>query len=343
VTFGEWIGENHPDVKVGYMSGKRHLELDIYRTLKIEPFVLSIEGSPIGAPRGKKLRRWADLLRSFRQAGEFMSKERPDLCVTFGGYASLAAVLSAYFKKIPTIAHEQNTRAGRVTKVASMVGARVAAGWNVCTPLSPGGFTTVGVPARPLVGMSAEDALRKLGLRDKLSDGPTVVVMAGSLGSGNLGGVIKELSDFGKFVSWNFLMIDPNVDHPAKILSNVIHIPRSWDIAPLFNLADILVTRGGGSTLAEADASGIPTIVAPWRDAAGDHQMQNAFEFACREKVEIWDEKNGTVSDFADKLLNMHRSYPSAREDIGEKMYNVSINICERLWDFCCAFWEGRD
>jgi UDP-N-acetylglucosamine--N-acetylmuramyl-(pentapeptide) pyrophosphoryl-undecaprenol N-acetylglucosamine transferase len=343
VTFGEWVGRNHPSVRVAYMSGKRRLELDIYRTLKIEPFVLSLEGSPIGAPRGKKLRRWTDLFRSFRQAGEFMSKERPDLCVVFGGYISLAAVFSAYFKKIPMIAHEQNALAGRVTKAANLAGARVAAGWDVCNPFAPGGFTTVGVPVRPLSSMSAGDALWKLGLQDKLSEGPTVAVMTGSLGSGNLDSVIKALSGFGKFASWNFLIIDPNIENSAKTAPNVIRVPRSWDIAPLFNLADILLTRGGGSTLAEADASGIPTIVVPWRGAAGDHQMQNALAFIRRGKVGIWDENNGTVSDLADKLLNMHRSYPSAREDIGEKMYNASISICERFWDFCCAFWEGRD
>ncbi|MDR1516318.1 MAG: UDP-N-acetylglucosamine--N-acetylmuramyl-(pentapeptide) pyrophosphoryl-undecaprenol N-acetylglucosamine transferase [Synergistaceae bacterium] len=342
-AFGRWINQRYPAVRVGYISGRRPVELEIYRSLKIEPLIIDIEGSPFGAPPGKRLLRWRDMFRSFGQAGRCMRRDTPNLLVAFGGYVSAAAVFSARARRIPIVAHEQNALAGKVTIFARALGARVATGWNRCDPLRPGSFTPVGVPVRALPGMSREDAVRKLLPGPLEGGGPVVAVMTGSLGSGSLARIISGLSGMKGFDSWNFIIIDPNVDRPEMAAGNAIHIPRLWDIAPLFNLADILITRGGASTLAEADASGIPTVVIPWRRAAGDHQMKNAVEMARGGRAEIFDETAGDPAELAEKLLNLCRHYPPAEKDIGKRMYNASINVCERLWDFCCAFLEGRD
>jgi UDP-N-acetylglucosamine--N-acetylmuramyl-(pentapeptide) pyrophosphoryl-undecaprenol N-acetylglucosamine transferase len=343
VVFGRWIGRNRADTKVSYMSGRRSIELEIYRSLKIEPFIIDVEGSPLGAQRGERLRRWKDLFRSFRQAQKRLRQAPPDLCVAFGGYVSAAAVLSAYARKVPTVAHEQNALAGKVTLLARALGAKVASGWNKCDPLKEGRFVPVGVPVRPLDGMSHERALSKLGLDRLGGDGPTVAVMTGSLGSGKLAEVMSGISGKSEFVSWNFLIIDPDAVRPLRVAPNTFRLPRSWDVAPLFNLADILVTRGGASTLAEAGASGIPAIVAPWRRASCDHQMKNALEMAKGGSVEIFDETADGAAELAAKLINLRHRCPPAERDIGKKMYNASINTCERLWDFCRAFLEGRD
>ena len=343
VVFGRWIERIHPSVRVGYMSGRRPVELEIYRSLKIEPFVMDASGSPFGAKRMESPRRWKDLIRSVWQAGECMKGESPDLCVAFGGYVSAAAVLSAYMRGIPTVAHEQNALAGKVTLLARALGARVASGWDKCDPLRPDRFRPVGVPVRPLDGMSREQALARLGLDSLKNDGPAVAVMTGSLGSGRLSEAISSLSCQREFASWNFLIIDPAAARPLKAAENAVRLPRSWDIAPLFNAADILVTRGGASTLAETLASGMPAVVVPWRQAARDHQMKNALAMAHSGKIEIFDEMSGGVPDLAAKLMNLRHRSQREEKDIGKRMYNASINICERLWDFCCAFLEGRD
>ncbi|MDR1021132.1 MAG: UDP-N-acetylglucosamine--N-acetylmuramyl-(pentapeptide) pyrophosphoryl-undecaprenol N-acetylglucosamine transferase [Synergistaceae bacterium] len=341
-VFGGWINERHPAVKVRYLSGRRPVELEIYRSLKIEPLVVDASGSPFGAPRGEGLARCKDMLSSVWQASGYVRRDPPGLCVAFGGYVSAAAVFSSFMLRIPVVAHEQNALAGKVTRLAGMLGARVASGWERCDPLQRGSFAPVGVPVRRLRGMSREAAAGELLSGLRLTDGPVVAVMTGSLGSGNLAGIIGQVSRLSEFSTWNFLVIDPGVEWPSAAL-NVTRLPRSWDIAPLINLADILVTRGGASTLAEAQASGIPTVVVPWRRASGDHQMKNALEMAKSGGAEIFDETAGDVFDLAAKLTNLRRRCPPAEKDIGKKMYNASTSTCERLWYFCCAFLEGRD
>ncbi|MDR3254789.1 MAG: UDP-N-acetylglucosamine--N-acetylmuramyl-(pentapeptide) pyrophosphoryl-undecaprenol N-acetylglucosamine transferase [Synergistaceae bacterium] len=341
-AFGDWIIRNHPGVEVYYMSGRRPIELEIYRSLKIEPRLVPLDGSPIGAPAGKKLSRWFSLFSACLEASVIFKRERPELCVLFGGYVSAVALFISLIKRIPMVAHEQNASAGRTTKLARRVGVSVASGWEICAPLPEGSFRRVGVPVRPLEGMDKKTALDRLGL-PHLSEGDvTVGVMTGSLGSDRLLEVIGRISGLEEFASWNFLAISGSVDSPRDISRNLFHLPKMWDIAPLFNASDILVTRGGASTLSEVEASGIEAVVVPWRKAASDHQMKNAMAVEKSGKIEIWDEGKDE-SDLALKLRNLCGSSPTARRDIGKKMYNASGNISGRLWNFCCGLQKGRD
>ena len=342
VVFGKWLFANHPGAEVSYMSGTRRVELEIYRSLEIEPLALKIEGSPVGAPWGKKLRRWKDLIRSVPQAMKIMEEKRPELCVLFGGYSSLAALMAAIAGKIPAIIHEQNADAGKVTRIALFLGIPIVSGWENCHPLARKNFVRVGVPIRPIRGMEKRAAIEALGLNDEFMGSPAVAVMTGSLGSEKLTKTIEELSGMEGFASWSFMAIDREADAPKKISRNFTRLPKMWDIAPLYNAADILITRGGASTLAEVEALGFPSIIIPWRQASGDHQMKNAMELARSGMADIWDEDADKLADLAEKLKKLHRYHGATQRDIGKRMYNASENICEKLWNHCCRLREGR-
>jgi UDP-N-acetylglucosamine--N-acetylmuramyl-(pentapeptide) pyrophosphoryl-undecaprenol N-acetylglucosamine transferase len=342
-AFGGWVARNHPDVGVRYMSGRRSVELEIYRSLKIEPCVLPMEGSPIGAPGGQRIKRWAGVARAFAVVWKFMRDERPDLCVLFGGYASAAALVISSAGGIRTIAHEQNACAGRVTRLAKKMGAFIASGWENCRPLEAGSFERVGVPVRPMESMSRTEAERTLGLSPDREFDASVAVMTGSLGSGNITETIGAVSRMDGFDSWRFTIVNPSIDAPKRVSPHVTHLPAMWNISPLFNSADLLVTRGGASTLAEVEASGIPAVVIPWRGAAEDHQTANAMELSKSGMIEIWDEDAGKLPDLARILRKLRVSFPLTQGDIGKRMYNASDDICKRLWNFCCELREGRD
>jgi UDP-N-acetylglucosamine--N-acetylmuramyl-(pentapeptide) pyrophosphoryl-undecaprenol N-acetylglucosamine transferase len=166
--------------------------------------------------------------------------------------------------------------------------------------------------------------------------------MTGSLGSEKLTKTIEELSRMDGFASWGFLAITPEAEAPESVSRNFTRLPKMWDIAPLYNAADILITRGGASTLAEAEASGLPSVIVPWRRAAGDHQMKNAMELTRLGTADIWDEDTGKLVDLAEKLKKLHRSHATTQRDIGKRRYNASEIICERLWKHCCGLREGR-
>jgi UDP-N-acetylglucosamine--N-acetylmuramyl-(pentapeptide) pyrophosphoryl-undecaprenol N-acetylglucosamine transferase len=345
MAFGDWVRRERPDVRVDYVSGSRPLELEIYRASGIEPFALGASGSPLGASGLRSLKRWCELGRGFFQMNGFMRRTSPDLCVMFGGYASAPALAVGRLRGIRSVLHEQNALAGRVTRIAAKLGVPVASGWTECAPLAEGSYRRVGVPIRRLENMPKRDAWKSLGAGDA-PDGATVSVMTGSLGSETLLDALMAIAGLDDFASWGFLALDPSVNAPEKVSRNVTRIPRSWNISPFYAAADLLLTRGGASTLAEAEALGKPAVVAPWRGARDDHQMKNALAMSRSDKIRVWDERGDSPADLAGKLKNLYANFVSENGAVGKLLYNAGeaseIN-CRRLWNFAVDFCEGEN
>lgn len=341
IAFGSWVLENRSGVTIKYLSGKRALESEIYRSCDIEPLKIDMEGSPFSAPKGTRIRRWVDLLRAFRQTRRILIGERPDLCVLFGGYVSASALINCRLSGVPAVAHEQNAFAGRVTRLARKMGVPVASGWERCCPFETGSFTHVGVPVRAFQKMGKEEAWRVLKTGGSFPRAPLVAVLTGSLGSGRILEIVKRLSGTQAFRSWFFMVVTTDTKTPHYSSDNLLLLPQRWDIAPLYNLADIVVTRGGASTLTEVMAAGIPTLVIPWRASANDHQLMNAETFAKSGVVRIWDEREDDLSSLGRELNHLHACGFTAKNDMSKRMYNIAETINEKLWCFAEACAKG--
>jgi UDP-N-acetylglucosamine--N-acetylmuramyl-(pentapeptide) pyrophosphoryl-undecaprenol N-acetylglucosamine transferase len=342
VAFGDWLCREKPKINVSYMSGSRAVELEIYRASNIEPFVLSASGSPMGVSGTRRLKRFAELPKSFLQANRIMKKLSPDICVMFGGYISMPALFAVKMRGIRSVLHEQNARAGRVTRIAARLRVPIASGWKDCEPLPASLRTEVGVPIRRFKSVGKDEARLFLGVNEDKGV-PLVTVMTGSLGSEKLPEVILRLTRLGEFSSWKFLIIDSSVGISQSAGKNVVRMPRMWDISALYAASDVLITRGGASTLSEIEALGIPSVVVPWRKASDDHQMKNALAVAS-EKIKIWDEDKDSLTDLSDKLQKLYTSYCHENRDTGNLLYNAcetGEKSCRRLWEFVADFMRG--
>jgi UDP-N-acetylglucosamine--N-acetylmuramyl-(pentapeptide) pyrophosphoryl-undecaprenol N-acetylglucosamine transferase len=289
LAFGCWILAQKKAESVSYLSGGRPLELEIYDSQGIEPYRLSLTGSPLGSPSIlRNLGRWLELPRSFFRVGRFLRGERPDMCFLFGGYVSLLPLLWCRLLGIPAVAHEQNAHAGKVTKLASRLGVPVATGWIRCRGLKSPAFTPVGVPVRPIQKIAREKAASFLGVELKEEE-LRVGVVGGSLGSAPLSALIEKISE----KSSNLENGEKNGENPENPLFLVLgdapdkiqgtgqrakiqFVGRRWDMAPFYSLCDAVICRAGASTLAEVTAYDIPTLTIPWEGAADGHQEANA-------------------------------------------------------------------
>jgi UDP-N-acetylglucosamine--N-acetylmuramyl-(pentapeptide) pyrophosphoryl-undecaprenol N-acetylglucosamine transferase len=56
--------------------------------------------------------------------------------------------------------------------------------------------------------------------------------------------------------------------------------PYLDEIASAYRWADLVIARSGAGTIAEAAAAGVPALLVPLADAAGDHQAANAAAVA---------------------------------------------------------------
>ena len=343
IAFGDWLRREKPHVRIDYMSGSRPIEREIYRASNIEPRVIGITGSPSGIKGIRSLRRWADLMKGTIEAGRVLKNFSPYACVLFGGYASFPALAASRVRGIYSVLHEQNALAGRVTKLASKLGVKIASGWENCEGLERSRYTHVGVPIRNMPFVPKETAWDALGTRPRTGDGPVVSVITGSLGSGGMTDILTELTRLERFTSWFFLLLDPEIKTPYPD-GNIVRLPHMWDISPLYSVSDMLITRGGASTLTEAIAMRKPTVVVPWRGAADDHQMKNALA-ASGGAVLVWDERGDSPGDLVSKLERLHDKYVRRNGLAANLLYNsgeAAETNCRRLWDFVANFRKGE-
>ena len=269
IVFGRELETQNHEVK--WLCGSRDLEQVIYKSSDIQPLQLSISGSPFGTRALKKIlsRLW-DLGKSFFQARRYIKTFKPDEIFLFGGYVSFTPLAIAKLNKIPVTLHEQNAVAGKVTRIALKWGAKILTGWPECEGIND--FRYFGIPVREPVRINRNDALKILGLN--LNKNSKIVgIVGGSLGSGALKEILMKAAELCRDFEFVFL------SHERRDEGNAHFVPPQWDMNPFYSICDFIVSRAGGSTLAEILKWEIPAITIPWPGAADDHQNKNAIEF----------------------------------------------------------------
>lgn len=271
IVFGRELEKN--GAKVSWICGSRKLEREIYNSSGIEPVILPLEGSPMGTRSITKIfSRIADIIRSLRFTSRIVNQINPFEVYVFGGYISFAPMIISLFRKIPVTLHEQNTVAGRVTRLASRLGVKIITGWPVCEGIK--NFTYTGIPVREPERIPRHESLKRLGLENINENAKIICVAGGSLGSGPLRDLLTKTAAMCKECEFIFLSSKERRDD-----GNAHYILPQWDTNPFYSVCDVLVCRSGGSTLAEALKWGMKTITIPWPGAMDNHQYKNACEF----------------------------------------------------------------
>ncbi len=325
IAFGEWMSREHPEVSISYISGSRPLELRIYREAGSDPHVIHIEGSPLGAGLRQMPRRFKQIVRALHQTEDCIKRDMPDLCLMFGGYVSFPALLVSRRMGIRSVMHEQNARAGRVTRFAAMLGVKIASGWRICRPLPEGAFSPVGVPIREFKLCERSVAAASLGISLERSQ-KVALVLAGSLGSSSLFQRVASAASHPSLRDWTFLMVGASKD--VERSGNCISLPHIWDIGTAYSLADLVITRAGASTLTEIKLLGVPCVIIPWRESSGGHQFDNAGAF-CEEANGMILDEDALTSDLHDAIRTLEVKVPPWRgslpggEDLGENSSNL--------------------
>ncbi len=193
---------------------------------------------------------------------------KPDVVLGMGGYVMAPAVAAARIRRIPYVLHEKDVRPGLATRYFA---ANAAA---VCTTL-PGTETRLKDGHVVLTGVPLRD-----GFAPRTPDVPprVLLVTGGSQGARHLNQAV-----------WSAL------DALCERFEEVIHVAGQQgaegvvqhahdryrgfaftDAMPaLMSRADLVVSRAGVGTIAEATAVGLPMVLVPGTFGGG-HQEENA-------------------------------------------------------------------
>jgi UDP-N-acetylglucosamine--N-acetylmuramyl-(pentapeptide) pyrophosphoryl-undecaprenol N-acetylglucosamine transferase len=205
---------------------------------------------------------------ALRSALRIVDRFRPDVVLGMGGYVMAPAVAAARMRRIPYVLHEKDVRPGLATRYFA------ASASAVCTTL-PGTEARLPNVRVVMTGVPLRD-----GFHPRTPEAPArrVLVMGGSQGARRLNEAVWSALDrlCMKFVE---VMHVAGEQGKAGVAS---HLRDGYtgmtfvdDMPTLMGRADLVVSRAGVGTIAEATAVGLPMILVPGTFGGG-HQKENA-------------------------------------------------------------------
>jgi UDP-N-acetylglucosamine--N-acetylmuramyl-(pentapeptide) pyrophosphoryl-undecaprenol N-acetylglucosamine transferase len=304
---------------------------------------IAFEAIEFGGLRGKglitKLLLPFKLLKALLQSRAVLMRVKPDVVIGMGGYISFPAGLMAKFLKIPLELHEQNSVAGLANKVLARFASHV---FTAFPKVLTGGVHTASFVGNPLRKAFTSMALPS----DRFANRSGVLqllVVGGSLGAKGLNDLVPQA------LALIPMAQRPHVTHQsgAKQLdelqanylkTNVAASCTAFidDTATAYANADIVIARGGASTVTEIAAVGAAALFVPFPFAVDDHQTTNAKYLV--DAGAGWLEQQSDLNPqmLADFLQTLTRDELLNRAKAAQAMAKLDattkiVNACEEL------------
>lgn len=279
--------------------------LYIGATSGMETEIVPATGIPFQAVTARKMpRRFSlatikglfALLKGYREARTYLQAFRAEAVVGSGGYVAAATVLAGVRLGLPTLILENNVVAGRTNLRLARSARKICVSFAETIRRMPAEKCVLtGLPLRRGIVAPAEITPQAARCRfpGLASDRFTLLVIGGSQGARAINHLIVEAAPVLLSAGVQILhQTGPkNIEEVcAQAETHTLlgpdrrpnrgYVPypffESEQIPLAYRAADLIVCRGGISTLSELMANGLPAIVVPLPTAYADHQTANA-------------------------------------------------------------------
>ena len=236
----------------------------------------------------------SQFITGFIKARKILKELKPQALLAMGSFASLPPAFAAKNLNIPLFLHDGNARIGKANRFLSAFAEHLATAFppvNKETIKCPTSCT--GMPVRQELIKNKTSKLKAIELLNKTYNSnlkperPTLLVFGGSQGAKTLNDNIHEallmqaLYDFqiihltgNEDTTENLKKVYDDSEIPALILT---HTDK---ISFCYSSADLVISRSGGSTIAELTIFAKFAFLVPYPYAAENHQFDNAEFFA---------------------------------------------------------------
>lgn len=250
----------------------------------VQPLPLEPRGGGAPSLPGLTLR----LPPSVWRARAALREHRSQVLLGLGGFTTAPAVIAAKSLGIPVALLEINACPGRATRALSRLVRRVFHAWPATAPSGVDGrHRLVGPPVSPAF-QPAPDAPGRRRARGELGlarDRSLLLVLGGSQGAAALNAFVR--AHLGTLLGRGLCVVHqvgPGRAHEAAdpvrgeggVVYRVVEYAR--DMPRLLAAAELVLCRGGASTLAEVAAVRVPAWVVPYPHHADRHQERNAAQ-----------------------------------------------------------------
>lgn len=250
-----------------------------------------------------KLRRYFDLknfsdpfrvIKGYAEARSILKKLKPDIVFSKGGFVAVPVVLAAKHCHIPVIIHESDMTPGLANKLAIPSATKVCCNFPETLQYLPQDKAVLtGSPIR--TELHEGSRLAALDFCRFSADKPVLMVIGGSLGSANVNsairGILPELlKTFQVIHLCGKDKLDPSLENTQGYVQ-FEYIKK--ELADLFALADVVVSRAGANAICELLELRKPALLIPLgSNASRGDQILNAESFQRQGFCEVLLEEN---------------------------------------------------
>lgn len=295
----------------------------------IEKEIITQNNIPFFGISCGKLRRYFDvknftdpfkILKGIAQAIGILSKEKPDVIFSKGGFVAVPVVIAASIKRIPVVAHESDMTPGLANKLSEPFCDKLCVTFRESLKYIKGnkGVLT-GSPIREEILHGDKGKGKKIcGFTDNKE---ILLIMGGSLGSKIINEEIrKNMNQLLKIFNIIHICGKGNID---KNLANINGYRQfeyvSGELPHFMKAADYIISRAGANSIFEFLALKKPTLLIPLsKKASRGDQILNSKSF----------EKEGYSLMLEEEDINNDILYKKILELKGRK--NELVNNMEK-------------
>ena len=252
--------------------------------------------------------------------------------IGMGSFASLPPLFAAKKLKKSIYLHDGNARIGKANRFLSRYAVKL---WTAFDPVNAGKVkcpvSVIGMPLRPALTMekrySKAEALAELNSRFNTAfkaDVPTLLIFGGSQGAQKINLVLPEyLKTLENGKCQIIHLAGPTKLEETRNAYNGCQIEHlllesSSKMQLMYGAADMVISRSGGSSVAEIAFFGKAAILIPYPFAAENHQYDNARFLEKHGGAIILDNADCSQENFA-KLIDELLFTPDKLTGMSEK------------------------
>lgn len=301
VSIANALRQRQPDCEILFVGANGRMEME-----RVPEAGYNIVGLDIqGLERRKVLRNIRiiyNFVRSRRKARQIVRSFRPDVAIGVGGYVSAAAMSAAAALGVPVVLQEQNSFAGVTNRFLAKKASKICVAYDGMERFfDKGKIVKTGNPVRQNIiapDIDRQAAYDYFGLeRDK----KTILVVGGSLGAKTINDSIARhidrLLQTDCQIVWQtgknyFAAIKAKISEQGIKFTtdsaNPLYAKRMFvsdfisQMDYAYNVADLVISRAGASSVSELCLLGKPAILVPSPNVAENHQYHNAMALVAK-------------------------------------------------------------
>ncbi|MCF6290219.1 MAG: undecaprenyldiphospho-muramoylpentapeptide beta-N-acetylglucosaminyltransferase [Desulfobacterales bacterium] len=344
IALGQALLRTYPGSSVLFVSTARSIDRTTMDRLGLDIATIRCRGLK-GAGFLAGIRTLIGLPPSIVAAARVLLRFKPDLVFGVGGYVTGPVVLAARLLGIPACIHEQNSIPGLANRMLGRIVKKIFISLPGSERFFPAARTVLtGNPVRREILAAAEKSATGPVTDEQTNN--TLLVLGGSKGAHRVNTLVLEaLAGLIDELPGNFNLIhQTGADDYEMVVKGYGQLgikarvaPFFQDMAGIYSLADVVISRAGATTLAELMVMRKPTILIPYPFAADNHQEENGRLVVENKGARMFREQELSGAILGHELLTLIRD-SGLRSQLAANIGQLAqTRATEKILDACLA------